>query len=120
MYSKWSYQELDSRKKIGKRLKELRDNRNLTQAQLAAFFEMGVPDISKLENGHRDLTLRLLDQYCQFFNKTAFYILHGDAVENEINLNVRKGLLEKMEELNSISKELADMASELAAQLMVE
>ncbi|MGL6299107.1 MAG: helix-turn-helix domain-containing protein [Methanobacteriaceae archaeon] len=61
--------------KIGDRLKKLREDSNYTQEQLANYLEINQGQLSKIENGNRNLNLDLLDKICSLYNCTPEYIL---------------------------------------------
>jgi len=57
------------------RLRELREERNLSQAQLARETDMNKRVISHYEANERKLTVEAIDKFCKFFNVSADYFL---------------------------------------------
>ena len=59
----------DVRKIFGNNLKNLRENKNLTQEQLAEYLDLqAYQTISLIENGKSFVTSDLLEKICKFFN----------------------------------------------------
>jgi transcriptional regulator with XRE-family HTH domain len=67
-----------------KRLKELREERGLTQKELAKQFQLSRANIGKYENGTLDLNTELIIKYCKYFNVSAGYILELTNIRDEI------------------------------------
>ena len=80
---------------LGKRLRELRESKNLSQADLAKEFGKSQVAISKYENDSRQLDYEMLNKYSKFFNVSTDFLLGNGAFVcwNEINAN-RKAFLE--------------------------
>jgi transcriptional regulator with XRE-family HTH domain len=62
-------------KKIGARLKKLRQDSNYTQEQIANYLEIDQGHLSKIENGNRRLNINLLDKISSLYNCSHEYIL---------------------------------------------
>ena len=62
----------------GERIKELRNERNLTQKQLAEFLGTTQNAISKYESEFLDLSTDMLIKMCKFFKVSADVILGID------------------------------------------
>ena len=62
-------------KKIGARLKKLREDSNYTQGQIANYLGINQGQLSKIENGNRNLNLDLLDKICSLYGCSHKYIL---------------------------------------------
>ncbi len=58
-----------------KRLKELREDRDLKQTNIADILKMKQPQYTRYENGIRDLPIEHLTTLCKFYNVSADYIL---------------------------------------------
>lgn len=71
---------------IGKRLKDLREDKKLSQAELAKAFGKSQVAISKYENGNRKVDYDTLNKYAEFFQVSTDYLL-GTA-QNAINSHV--------------------------------
>lgn len=57
------------------RIRELREDKNLTQAQLAKEIGVNWRTISNYENGIREPNLETIEKFCKFFEVTAGYLL---------------------------------------------
>ena len=57
------------------RLKDLREDKDMTQAELAKLLQTTQPQIHRYEAGQRDLPLDKLVMLCRFFNVSADYFL---------------------------------------------
>ena len=60
---------------IGKRLKGAREALGYTQEQVAGKLEIGRPRYSDIENDKRDVPLRELYKFCEFFGRPLDYFL---------------------------------------------
>ncbi len=58
-----------------RRLKELREDRDLKQTNIADILKMKQPQYARYENGIRDLPIDHLITLCKFYNVSADYIL---------------------------------------------
>ena len=64
-----------------KRLKELREDHDLTQAQISKFLNMSQTGYSKYETGENDLPTKILIELAKFYKTSVDYILE---LTNEI------------------------------------
>lgn len=70
-----------SNKKIGQKIKILRENANLTQKQLAAYLFVDQGLVSKLEKGVHSINLSVLDKTSSlFFCPTESFISNNDII----------------------------------------
>lgn len=60
---------------LSRRLRELREDKGLTQSQLAEYLEIGRASVSNYENGERIPDAELIIKFADFFNVTADYLL---------------------------------------------
>ena len=58
-----------------KRIRELREDHDLTQRQLAEMLHMPQPQYFRYEQGYRDVPLDVLIQLADFYKTTTDYIL---------------------------------------------
>ncbi len=58
-----------------RRLRDLREDRDLTQAQVAAFLGMKQPQYFRYEQGYRDIPTDLLIRLANYYETTTDYIL---------------------------------------------
>ena len=63
------------------RLKDLREDRDLSQQYIADFLEMKQPQYSRYERGLRDIPTDILIKLAKFYNTSTDYIL---GLTNEI------------------------------------
>ena len=59
----------------GQRIRELRIERGLTQAELAQMLNITQKTISKYENEFLDLNTNIIIACCEFFNVSSDYLL---------------------------------------------
>ena len=97
---------------IGKRIKEVRTDRHLTQEYLANASDVNVSHISNIETNKVKVGLTLLVQICNALGVTVDYLLENEyhnptsVIEKEL-LNMVKGMKkEKQETLLQIAKVL--------------
>ena len=57
------------------RLKDLREDRDMTQNELATLLQTTQPQIYRYEQGKRDIPLDKLVLLCRYFNVSADYLL---------------------------------------------
>lgn len=58
-----------------KRLKELREDKDLTQSQIAKYLNMSQTGYSKYETGENDIPTRILINLATFYNTSVDYLL---------------------------------------------
>ena len=100
-------------KECGKRIQQLRKERELTQEQLAEKLNVSQNTIAKIESGLRRPSIDFLLEISEFFNVSKNYLVfgvHAEDVEDEkskkdIDETIEK-LLEKKEELLKMQREL--------------
>lgn len=63
-----------------KRLKELRETRNLTQSDISKILKITSPQYCLYETGKRQIPLSLLSKLAKFYNTSIDYIV-GDTDE---------------------------------------
>ena len=57
------------------RVKDLREDRNLTQKEIAEYLQIKQPQYSRYERGLRDIPTDVLIRLAQFYNTSTDYIL---------------------------------------------
>lgn len=67
--------------RIGKRLKELRISKKLTQEYIANMADVNVSHISNIENNHVKISLPTLVHVCNALNTTVDYILADEYIQ---------------------------------------
>ncbi len=58
-----------------KRLKELREDHDLTQAQISKYLNMSQTGYSKYETGENDVPTKILIELAKFYNTSVDYLL---------------------------------------------
>ena len=58
-----------------KRLRELREDKDLTQSQIAKYLNMSQTGYSKYETGENDIPTKILIELEKFYNTSTDYIL---------------------------------------------
>ncbi len=61
--------------KFSERLKELREEKGLSQTQLAKLTKISQPTITRWENGERTPNIDSIITLCHFFNVSADYLI---------------------------------------------
>lgn len=61
--------------KFNERIRNLREDADKTQSDIAKIFNTTQRKISRLETGNSQPTLQDIEQYCLLFDKSADYIL---------------------------------------------
>ena len=100
-------QEIDYAK-LGLRIKEIRQSRNLTQDRLAELVSCNTSHISNIENNHTKVSLNVLLAIANTLNTSIDFLLSDQyentslALENEILRAVRKCDNEKKQKILKI------------------
>lgn len=58
-----------------KRLKELREDKDLTQSQISKYLNMSQTGYSKYETGENDVPTKVLIELAKFYNTSIDYLL---------------------------------------------
>ena len=98
------YEDNDFEKANQNRLKELRKEKALTQADLAELLEVTKLTISNWENGVSSIKSDRLKKLCEIFDVDATYLLGYNNVKNETNIKaaVLDEALEKLRAINNM------------------
>ena len=98
------YEDNDFEKANQNRLKELRKEKALTQADLAELLEVTKLTISNWENGVSSIKSDRLKKLCEIFDVDAPYLLGYNNVKNEtdIKASVLDEALEKLRAINNM------------------
>ena len=68
---------------IGKRLKEARLNKNLTQDKLAEELNVSVAYLSRIETGNAKINLKRLEEICKILDVSNVEILSGTSADDK-------------------------------------
>ena len=72
---------------IGQRLKKARQNRHLTQEDLAEKLDVSVAFLSRIERGSSHINLKRLNQICSILEISEGQILNGRSGDSKNYLN---------------------------------
>jgi transcriptional regulator with XRE-family HTH domain len=99
-------------KEVGRRLKELRRKKRVTQEQVAKELNISVDTLRKNEQGSRSMSVELLDIYAEYYDTDMDYIINGRKNNNnevikilenyplqkqKMALKILKGILDNLE-----------------------
>ena len=87
------------------KLKLLRTKRGITQDDLAQFLDLSKGQVSNLENGRRNLSLRQLEKICEFFKVDMSYFFMVETSDSCLDLIEKARILFNSNELSSEEKE---------------
>ena len=62
-------------KKIGARIKTLRENMNLTPQALSLYLDIPTEDLLDMENGNKNIALSIVNKLCALFRCSEKYLL---------------------------------------------
>lgn len=93
-----------------KRLKDLREDHDLTQSQLAEIIHQSKSNISKYENGQVEPNIQTIIALADYFHVTTDYLLGVSDVKNPNTLSgaVLEKALQKSDELHDFLQKLQD------------
>jgi transcriptional regulator with XRE-family HTH domain len=72
-----TFAKMDIRKKIGKRVKELRQEKNLSQEALAHLSELDRTYIPSIEKGERNVSIEVIQKLAKAFDLKISEFLKG-------------------------------------------
>lgn len=92
--------------KIGDNLKQLRENKGLTQQQMADLIHTHRSGYSKIENNQQDISIEAIIQLSKVFNMSIDAIVYFDnsKIPNEVSLE-DKATLEQLKLINELEPE---------------
>ena len=90
---------------LGVKVKTLRIKRGITQDDLAQFLDLSKGQVSNLENGRRNLSLRQLEKICEFFKVDMSYFFMVETSDSCLDLIEKARILFNSNELSSEEKE---------------
>ncbi len=90
---------------IGTKIRQLRENKNLSQAELALRLGIEQSSLSKIESNKTEkLDFLFMDKVCKEFNKDFSYFLPNHTINNHIETN--NGVVINEGTVNLFPKEL--------------
>ena len=90
---------------LGDKVKLLRNRRGLKQDDLAELLNLSRSQISNLENGRRNLSLKQLEKLCEYFKVDMSYFLMSGTTDSCLDLIEKAKVLFESKELTSNQKE---------------
>ena len=90
---------------LGEKVKLLRKRRNLKQDDLAEVLGLSRSQISNLEKGRRNLSLKQLEKLCEYFKADMSFFLMTETTDSCMDLIDKAGVLFKSKELSDSQKE---------------
>ena len=90
---------------LGEKIKLLRKRRNLRQDDLAIVLGISRGQISNLEKGRRNLSLKQLEKLCEYFQIDMSYFLMLGTTDSCIELIDKAKLLFESKELTNEQKD---------------
>ena len=98
-----------------KRLKELRENKKLTQSQLSKILNISTSAVGMYEQGRRFPDENLLKNISHFFNVSIDFLLDNNLQEENSNTTMSGIILKDNIELSSDEKDLIKKYRQLPA-----
>lgn len=90
---------------LGEKVKLLRNRRRLKQDDLAEVLELSRSQVSNLESGRRNLSLKQLEKLCEYFKVDMSYFLMSETTDSCLDLIEKAKLLFESKKLTNIQKE---------------
>jgi transcriptional regulator with XRE-family HTH domain len=96
-------------KNIGKIIKQIREEKGLTQQQLAELINMHRSNYSKVESGERDLSIEAINKVAKFFGMTIDQLVNFDGhIPDEVTVE-DKTLMEQVKLIQELEPEEKSM-----------
>jgi len=94
---------------IGQNIKKIREDKNLTQQQIAELIHMHRSNYSKIESGQRELSIDALNKIARYFGMTIDQIVNFDgAVPQEVTIE-DKTMMEQVKMIQELEPEEKSM-----------
>jgi transcriptional regulator with XRE-family HTH domain len=96
-------------KNIGKIIKKIREEKGLTQQQLAELINMHRSNYSKVESGERDLSIEAINKVAKYFGMSIDQLVNFDGhLPNEVTVE-DKTLMEQVKLIQELEPEEKNM-----------
>lgn len=96
-------------KHIGKTIKTIREEKGLTQQQIAELVNMHRSNYSKVESGERDLSIDAINKVAKFFGMSIDELVNFDGnIPNEVTVE-DKSLMEQVKLIAELEPEEKNM-----------
>jgi transcriptional regulator with XRE-family HTH domain len=94
---------------IGKTIKKIREEKGLTQQQIAELVHMHRSNYSKVENGERELSVEAVNKVARYFGMTMDELVNFDgAMPNDVTVE-DKSLMEQVKLIQELEPEEKSM-----------
>lgn len=90
---------------LGEKVKLLRKRKCLNQDDLAEVLKLSRSQISNLERGRRNLSLRQLEKLCEYFKVDMSYFLMVETTDSCLDLTEKARILFESKELTNAQKD---------------
>ena len=90
---------------FGEKIKILRTRKKLKQDDIASVLNLSRAQISNLEAGRRNVTLKQLEKLCEYFKVDITYFMLSENTDECLDLNEKARILFESKELTKIQKE---------------
>ena len=90
---------------LGEKVKLIRKRRGLNKDDLAEVLELSRSQISNLESGRRNLSVKQLEKLCEYFKVDMSYFLISETTDSCLDLVEKAKLLFESKELTNMQKE---------------
>jgi transcriptional regulator with XRE-family HTH domain len=94
---------------IGLNIKKIREEKSLTQQQIAVLINMHRSNYSKIENGQREISVEALNKIAQYFGMTVDQIINFDGGMPQEVVIEDKSLLEQVKLIQELEPEEKSM-----------
>lgn len=92
-------------KNIGKIIKQIREEKELTQQQLAELINMHRSNYSKVESGERDLSIEAINKIAKYFGMTIDQLVNFDGTVPEEVTVEDKTVMEQVKLIQELEPE---------------
>jgi len=90
---------------LGEKVRLLRKRRNLKQDNLGEVLNLSRSQISNLEKGRRNLSLKQLEKLCEYFKVDMSYFFMTNTTDSCLDLIEKAKVLFSSKELTNIQKD---------------
>ena len=105
---------------LGKKIKNLRKERGVTQQQIADLINMHRSNYSKIENGQRDISVNALNKIAKFFNVSVDNLINETTgIPKEVTIK-DKSLLERVKLIQELEKEEQNLVLKFIDSLLTK
>ena len=90
---------------LGKKVKQLRKRNGLNQDDLANLLKLSRSQISNLESGRRNLSIKQLEKLCEYFQVEISYFIMSETTDSCLDLIEKAKVLFGSNQISNIQKE---------------